>query len=30
MAKYEDDRWGFVELFDHFLDVHKDFDRGSY
>lgn len=30
MAKYEDDRWGFVELFDRFLDVHKDFDRGSY
>jgi hypothetical protein len=24
MAKYEEDRRGFVELFDHFLKVHKD------
>jgi hypothetical protein len=29
MAKYEDDRMGFIELFDYFLLVHKDSDRGS-
>jgi len=29
MAKYEEDRRGFVELFDYFLEVHPDFDRES-
>jgi hypothetical protein len=29
MAKYEEDRRGFVELFDHFLKVHPKFDCGS-
>jgi len=29
MAKYENDRNGFVELFDYFLDKHPDLDRGS-
>jgi hypothetical protein len=24
MAKYAEDRRGFVELFDYFLEVHKD------
>jgi len=29
MARYEEDREGFIELFDYFLYVHPDFDRGS-
>jgi hypothetical protein len=29
MAKYEEDRRGFVELLDHFLEKHPNLDRGS-
>ena len=28
MGRYEDDRRGFVELFDYFLQVHPDFEPG--